>query len=248
MNAYQKLFVVVFIFLCIMNAAQAQVSKSNSEVGLSAGTTIYQGDIEPGTLGSYKRLRPSFSIYGGRWLDKYFLLQGSFTHASITANDSDWSTPAYKQLRNLNFHTSINEVDARLIFSPFGNVAYTPEKRWYPYAFIGAGIAFTHIKRNWSGIDSSFLTAKNINNLALDSAHKLPSAIPSLFGGAGVRYVLSSHVSLFADVTYRLPVADYLDGFSYFANPQHKDDYYNFCIGINYTFFNNASKCPRVKR
>ncbi len=251
MNAYLKILIAivfVFVFLCTINTVQAQISKNYFEVGLGLGTTIYQGDIEVTSAGNYKRLRPALSIYGGKWLSKYFLVQGSFTHGAITAYDADWKTPAYKQLRNLNFHTSINEVDARIVFSPFGNAAYTPDKRWYPYLFAGAGIVFTHVKRNYSGIDSSFLTAKNMDNLALDSAHKLPSVIHSVPFGAGVRYVVSPHISLFAEFAYHLPVTDYLDGFSYIANPRQKDNYYNYSIGVNYTFFNNASKCPKVKR
>lgn len=238
---------MVVVFSAV-NSLHAQIIlKNNFEIGLSAGTAIYQGDIEPGALGSYKRLQPSFNLYAGKWINQFFLVQAVFTHANITAHDSDWANPAFKRMRNLNFNTSINEINARIMFSPFGNANYTPDKRWYPYAFAGIGLAFTNIHRDWSGIDSSFLNEKNLENLSLDSAHHLPKSIPVIPFGAGIRYTLSSNISLFGEVTYRLPVTDYLDGFSYLGNTNRKDNYYNYSIGINYTFSGN-SKCPKAKR
>lgn len=250
MNSFPKFLIsLLIIIFSVINILHAQtISKNNFEIGLGLGTTIYQGDIEPGALGSYKRLQPSFSLYAGKWVNQFFLIQATFTHAEITAHDSDWAQPAFKKMRNLNFSTSINEINARIVFSPFGNINYTPDKRWYPYAFAGIGAAFTHINRDWSGIDSSFLNLKNQQHLSLDSAHRLPSSIPSVPLGAGIRYMISPNISLFGEVTYRLPVTDYLDGFSYLGNTNRKDNYYNYSIGINFSLSDDKSRCPKAKQ
>ena len=66
----------------------------------------------------------------------------------------------------------------------------------------------------------------------MDSAHSLPKVIPVLPVGAGLRYFFSPKFGLNLEASYRVSFTDYIDGFSQAANPDLKDHYMNYALGI----------------
>ena len=245
--------VTVSVLLCFFNTTtEGQTSTLPTwEIGLSAGTFIYQGDLAPGALGSYKTMRPGLSAYGNRILSNSFALRTSLTVAGLAGDDLKYSSPAWRQERALNFRTSVFEVSETLVWDILGNNDNHYNSRFSPYLFGGIGYSFLRVRRDATKFNSTYFGTESTvtNGLTADLAHNIPRGIPVLPMGVGVRYSLSPALSLTAETSYRLTFTDYLDGFSKVANPSKNDHYYNFSIGVVYTFFKSkAMKCPRNPR
>ncbi len=248
MNLYCKTTALLFFIVLMYNNQVAAQTGNNFVAGIGAGTFVYQGDLVPSDAGGYRRLHPAIQLYVGKWANPFFQFRVGYDAGKISAYDADYSSPSWKQARNLRFSASLHKLSARIVFSPLGNTSLTPDRHLYPYLFAGAGATFARISRDWSHMSSSMLESEKMANaLAADSAAQLPSTLLSLPFGAGMSYSVSPRISLFGEAAYHLPVTDYLDGFSRIANNKKNDNYYQLSVGVNYTFFkNNYTRCPRV--
>ena len=252
MNRIPDLMAVVFLINCFAVTADGQVvSLPKWEVGAGGGIFVYQGDLSPSSLGSYKTIKPGGSIYGSRILSPYFALRTSLTFASLKGDDTKYPGPDWRSQRGLNFSTSVFEVSETLVWDILGNNANHYRTRFSPYIFGGIGYSFLHIKRDASRYNASYFGEESTvtNGLAADLAHRLPTGIPVLPVGIGVRYSISPAFSISAEASYRFAFTDYLDGFSKVANASRNDHYYGLSIGLVYTFFKSkALKCPKNPR
>lgn len=252
MHFIGKTFVIsILLMACASKTLQAQFVPSNYEIGLNFGTLVYQGDLSVGRLGYTKSLKPAVGVFVSKSLSEYFSLRANLNIGKIGADDSRYTMPDYKQHRALKFTTPITEVSAHLVWNILGNNFGNDQRRLSPYLFAGAGLAFVHIKRDWSGFDTAYFGGSKSAvslGLAVDTLQKTPSAQPILPVGVGLKYMLTPRLSLNAEATYRIMSSDYLDGFSHVANPKNGDYYYGFTIGISYRFGNNKYDCPRPVR
>ncbi|GAB2822114.1 DUF6089 family protein [Ferruginibacter profundus] len=224
---------------------QAQIDLSKYEVGLSGGVFVYQGDLTPQQLGSYKTMKPQLALHIYRIISPAFSVRLNLNRGKLYGNDAKYSNPDWRQQRNFNFSTPVTELSLQGVWSFLQ--ARTP--RFSPYLFAGAGFSFVKIKRDWSNINTTvFGEGSDVQNgLATDAAKSLPRILPVVPVGAGVRYGLNDHFSLIGETSYRLSFTDYLDGFSKSANPNKNDHYLSHSVGIIYSF-NKKDKtlgCPK---
>ncbi|MBS1747553.1 MAG: hypothetical protein JST21_15410 [Bacteroidetes bacterium] len=240
------LFSLVFYLSAI--SLDAQVLRGKNEIGISGGLMVYEGDLTP-TLGSYKTPRPAFSIYYNRLLNNYFSLRGTLAIGGVQSDESMYPTKAYRLKRNFDFKSSVKEISAMAVFNIFGDNASISAIKFSPYIFTGVGVSFLNIKRNWSNLNTSEYHSGSsvLQGLAIDTAHILPTSVPFIPLGIGIKYPISNNFSISAEGAYRFLFTDYLDGFSYAANPGKKDGYYTFSIGVIYNFGKNKLKCPTIK-
>jgi hypothetical protein len=80
------------------------------ELGGNAGVFIYQGDLAPSAIGSYKTARTGLSLYGNRILSNFFALRTNLTIAGLAGDDTKYPNPAWRVERALNFRTSVFEI------------------------------------------------------------------------------------------------------------------------------------------
>ncbi|MDB5210110.1 MAG: thrombospondin type 3 repeat-containing protein, partial [Sediminibacterium sp.] len=66
--------------------------------------------------------------------------------------------------------------------------------------------------------------------------------------GGGVRWMVSPRIAVNAEALMRFSFSDYIDGFSYAANPKHNDGYYGLSLGVGFILGENGMKCPRVRK
>lgn len=249
MSSVGKAIIVSISILSISHSSSiAQFSTSKYEIGINAGTFVYQGDLSRSWKGDYKSLKPAIGLYVSKTLDPYFAIRANLYAGKVAANDADYSTPAWKQLRAFNFSTFITELSTNVVFNFLGDNGAESSHRISPYVFAGAGVAFLNVKRDWSHLHRLAYDSKSDlqAGLAIDSAHSLPKVILVLPVGVGLRYIISSQFALNAEATYRLTTTDYLDGFKYAANPAKRDSYYGLSLGLSYRL--GGYKCPRVGR
>src|SRR5436190_5105219 len=251
MNTFIKSTPFIILFAANSTRVNAQLDLTRYEVGFSGSVFIYQSDLTPSRLGSYRTIKPGIQIFLNRVIDHIFSLRTNLSFGKLKGDDSKYAVPEYRQQRNFNFKTPVFEISELLVADLLKNNLAQQSTRLSPYLFAGVGLSFLKIKRDWSRFNAEYFSteASTIQGLAADAQHSLPKMIPVLPLGVGIRYSLSKRISLSAETSYRFTFTDYLDGFSKAADPSRKDSYQTHSVGVIYQFQkNNASwKCPVPK-
>jgi hypothetical protein len=239
---------IVFVIELTTQKTLAQFTPSKWEIGINAGTLIYQGDLSESALGNTKSLKPTVELWVSKSLDAYFSIRANLLRGSLGADESTYSTPAWRSHRNLAFHSSVTEVSAELVWDLYGKTYREGMRRLSPYFFAGAGFAILNIKRNWSRFDTSYFNSQSTagRGLGMDTLNKAPTFVPIIPLGAGLRYMATNRILINAEATYRITASDYIDGFSYSGNPTKNDHYYGLSLGISYRFGWNGMSCPKI--
>ncbi|MDB5252604.1 MAG: thrombospondin type 3 repeat-containing protein [Flaviaesturariibacter sp.] len=224
-HALAALFVVVGL------SGRAQSTAVRTAIGLQASGFVYQGDLTPAPLGSYKSLRPGLALWVERQAFPRVSLRAQLLLGSISASDGSYATPAWRRQRDLAFHTSISELALLALWDVGGG-----RSAFSPYVFTGAGLAMVRVHRDASGFQAAWFAGDKatIEGLAADMAQGPPRALPVVPLGAGLRYMLSPAWSLHVETAYRLTSTDYLDGFSRVANPLRNDHYQSLSISLRF--------------
>lgn len=228
---------------------KAQSFLGNIELGLHAGSFIYQGDLTPSKFGSFKTPGFNFSLSASKRLNNFLSARANLVVGKLRGDDAKYSEPEWRQHRNFNFKTSVTEFTGLVVWDVLGN----PHQRYglSPYLFAGAGLSFLRVRRDASALDANYFTNESTlqAGLTTDLARTPPRVIPVFPVGLGVRYPLTNKISLSAETSYRASFSDYIDGFSQSGNPARKDSYHSFSLGIFYKINNtNTLACPVVRQ
>lgn len=238
MASLKKFSVFVILFSAGLLSAKAQQIGYKWMVGVNAGAMIYQGDLTPSSLGSYKTPSFTFGISAGKILNPYFAVRVNGVFGKLRGNDAAYDKPVWRKSRNFNFTTPVTEFNAQVLWNPYGNNSHETGQRFTPYLFAGAGASFVNIYRDYSRLDTTVFAigSKQLNGLKTDSARTLPHALLILPVGAGISYALGERWSLNYELGFRYTFTDYLDGFSQAANPNQRDFYHTQTLGLVYRF------------
>jgi hypothetical protein len=231
--------IVTSLFICIgFVKMKAQVPFPKVELGVTAGTFVYQGDVTPVRAGAYNTIKPpQFGVFITRLLGPSLSLRLNFTAGKLKGDDARYASPYWRKERNFKFSTPVTEITALLQWDVTGQNYSRQAKSLAPYFFVGAGYALFHIRRDWSGINRSLFVGSQVPaGLPADSAHQVPRGLPVVPAGFGLRYAISQDWSLLAETSYRFVFNDYLDGFSKAANPARDDHFFSHSLGVIYTF------------
>lgn len=242
----------IFTILLLVGSigmANAQRDLSKWQIGASGGVFVYQGDLTPSTLGSYKTLKPTLNLFAARILNPSFSLRTNLALGSLKGDESKYSSPAYRKQRNLSFSTPVTEVSELLVWNMFGNSGNEIGNRFSPYIFGGIGVSFLNITRA-SNINKDYFADEPEVQIGLkaDMNTAPPKAILVVPVGVGVEYYLSPKVSLTAETSFRYTRTDYIDGFSKITGTNKNDFYQSHTIGVVFKFGKkNALDCPVLK-
>lgn len=246
--------IVRIVFLIVVTCisipeTKAQQSRYNLEAGINLGTLLYQGDLIESPFGSFKFARPMASVWLAKPFNPYFSWRANLTFGSMHADESRFASPSWKQERNFSFSTPVTEVTGMVQFNPYGDNGKESYHTLTPYVMIGAGVSFFNIHRDWSRVDPASTVKANIQDgLTRDSLQALPRVLPVVPLGAGVRWMVSPRIAVNAEATMRVAFTDYLDGFSYSANPNRTDAYYGISLGVSFLFGGTGVRCPVVPK
>jgi opacity protein-like surface antigen len=239
---------IACIAICLSGTGFAQSDNPKYEFGINIGFLVYQGDLTPEKLGSFRTQKLAFGFHASRILGPAFSLRGNMVIGTLIGNDAVYPFPEYRQQRNFNFISPVTELSAQLVWNVAGrNYA---DKGFSPYLFAGAGVSFLNIKRDWSQINANYFgeLSEIWPGLAIDAAHQPPHILPVFPVGAGMKYFFTPRWAINAEASYRLDFTDYLDGFSKAANPSRNDHYLNYAIGLIYRPFKKGRMdCPALK-
>lgn len=242
---------IVLLFLVVsFSFAQSHAqSPYRFEAGINIGTLLYQGDLIESPFGSFKGARPMVNVWLAKPFTPYFSWRGNLTIGSMSADEARFQNPSWKQYRRFAFSTPATEITGMVVFNPYGDNGKSPDRTLTPYVMIGAGGTFLNIRRDWSSLDSNAALKSSLQSgYTKDSAHALPRVLPVVPVGAGVKWMVTPNIAVNAEATLRFVFTDYLDGFSYTANPGRKDSYYGISVGVSFLFGGTGVKCPVVPR
>lgn len=238
------------VLLCAVNIlVQAQIDLTKFEIGINANAFIYQGDLTPSNIGSYRTAKPGLGIYFSRIISPSFSLRTNLVFGKLKGDDAKYSFPAWRQQRNFNFKTPVSEISELLVWDIFGTNGNNEILNFSTYLFGGIGLNFLNIKRDWSHFNTQyFVTETDLPaRITVDANHSLPRTIPVIPLGIGIRYPVTQRLSVSAETSYRLTFTDYLDGFSQAANPSRNDHYFSHSIGLIYHLGKkNTLNCPVI--
>src|SRR4051812_46187227 len=91
---------LVFLFCLLTFALAAQQKRSPYEIGIRAGSFVYQGDLTPALIGSFNTPGLSFSINGSRKLTSSLSVRADLNVGNIRGDDASYAHPAWRQQRN----------------------------------------------------------------------------------------------------------------------------------------------------
>lgn len=238
---------VPFTIACL--SSHSQVYTNRFEAGVSLGAMIYQGDLTPEQLGAYATPQVQLNIFGAYIINRSFSVRGNLGFGGLRADDAKYSSPEYRQHRNFKFTTPVTEFSGMLVWDILKKNAVEGRRGFAPYIFAGAGVALLNVQRDWSNFDDAYFNSEDLGlRLQQDISHKLPSAIPVIPMGAGIRYYITGRLAVKAETNYRATFTDYLDGFSKAANPQKKDSYHSHSVGVVFSLgYRDRNDCPPVR-
>jgi hypothetical protein len=239
--------IVFIVFFSSSLKSSAQFYKDMS-VGLNGGIYIYQGDLTPQALGSFRTIQPGFSFFAKKPINHFLAARFHVSIAKLKGDDSRYSKPEYRQQRNFYFTTAVKEFSGQLVWNIRG-MNYE-DKGIQPYIFSGAGISLIRVSKDYSRMDPTVFGegSEVLTGLAIDNARGTPRALLAVPVGVGAEYPISNRFSVNIETSYRFIFTDYLDGFSQSANPKLKDHYHSTSAGIIYKFGNRDKgiACPVV--
>ena len=219
------------------------------EIGAAAGPFIYQGDLAPSVVGSFKLVSAGGMLYASRIINRSFSLRTSLVLAELRGDDRKYGREEWRQARGLRFRTTAFEVAESVVYDIFGNNGN--RMRFSPYVFAGIGYSFLRVRRNASRFDSAYFAARQgerfITGLKADMKRNPPGGVLIVPVGVGVRYVLTPAWSVNLEADYRFSETDYLDGFSRVGNDGRNDHYYSIMLGVLFRILpGKGVKCPEL--
>jgi hypothetical protein len=237
--------IALFFSCCLFIKLNAQ-TKPSLEFGILPSLFIYQGDLTPSKVGSYRTMKPGLVLFANLGIWERVSLRTNLAIGALKGDDAKYSSPDWRPERALLFTTPLVEISELAVVNILKNT------RWRPYVFGGVGLSLLKITRDWSRFNSQYFSndVKATAGLATDIQRSAPKRIIVLPAGIGAKYPLSEKISVVGETSYRVTFTDYLDGFSEVANPDKKDYYFTHSLGITYQFGGAVSgksklDCPK---
>lgn len=247
MNAIARNLLLLLITFCSFAALRAQSGSYHYEVGINAGTFLYQGDLVRNKYGSLKAVGPVLQIWVGKPFSPYLSWRANLTIGTLQADESKFNSPAWKQLRNFSFRTPVTEISGVIAYNLYGDNGKEEHHVITPYLMAGFGWSFLQVTRDWSRLDTTLFNNKTTTQIGLgiDTARRPPTVLPVIPLGAGGRWAVTQRLAATAEVLFRYTFTDYIDGFSYAADNRNKDNYYSLSVGLSWVLGSNGIRCPK---
>lgn len=205
----------LFLFVNI----QSIFSQANTELGVTAGTSFYTGDIAV-TSSVLSQLGFGGGIFAREHMGK-FAVRGQLLFLSMRGDEKRFPTAEKFVKRGFNFKTSLVELSLLPEWRPFsfGNLDF--------YIFAGVSGAMLRTKTFFN----DYTPAANVEE-DLAKASKFALSIPV---GGGLQLFLNETTAISGELGTRKSLSDYIDGISQTANPKSKD--YYFYGGLSFSKF-----------
>jgi hypothetical protein len=235
-----KTFVFTFLVMACCFNSFAQ-SNSPFSIGINAGTLIYNGDLSPSRLGSWKTPGIVVGLSGHKNLSHVLATRLEISIGAMRGDDAAYSSPEWRKHRALAFASRVTEAAIAAEWSPLGR-----ERKIYPYALAGVGFSSMRIVPDYTRFDAAYFAGEpEVAANIVKSFSKIPQGVAIFPVGFGAGYHLSPKFSLHAEAVHRFTRNDYIDGFSHSEAVKLKDGYTKYSIGLRYNWgYRDRNGCP----
>lgn len=230
--------------------AQSQSNFPRFELGAGISAMVYQGDLAPARVGSYRTLRPGVNVSGSMLFNRYFSMRASLALGGLRGDDSRFKEPEWRTQRNFSFSSVVTEAAVVGVVNLFGQNGDNSTRLISPYVFGGIEFSFLGTVPDYTRFNAAYFGFESwvVSGLAADIAHGPSRRLLVFPVGVGLRYPITNSFSLAYESNYRVSFSDYIDGFSRSAGASKRDNYYSHNASIIYTFNNNRGiRCPVVR-
>lgn len=233
------------IAITITTTCTTVKAQTSYSAGINFGTFIYNGDLNPSRTGSWKTPGFAWGLTGHKTITPILAARLELNFGKLRGDEAKYTNPDYRQYRAFAFNNNVTEIILAAEYSPLGAT-----KKLSPYIFGGIGYAGMKISRDYSRFNESYFASEPIlkEELGEDIATTPPKGVAIFPLGLGLKYSLNSKFSLHAEGSHRFTRSDYIDGFSKAANPDLKDSYTKYSIGLRMHFGNkDPYACPPIR-
>ncbi|RYZ25549.1 MAG: hypothetical protein EOO10_17990 [Chitinophagaceae bacterium] len=236
----------LFFFLVLIVSSKSSVAQqSRYAIGINAGTFIYVGDLSPWRTGSWKTPGFVLGFTGHRNFSSKLAARLDLNFGKLRGDEAKYG-PEYRQYRAFAFNSNVTEVVLGAEWSPLGNM-----RKFAPYLFGGVGYAGMKITRDYSRFNEAYFVGEPSlkEALAKDAASASSKGIAIFPLGLGLQFRLGDRWSLHGEAAHRFTTSDQIDGFSQSGNPDQKDSYTKYSIGVRLALGdgNDPYACPPMR-
>src|SRR5262245_18310091 len=150
MKAIIKTSTLLLICLCILMQTRAQSGAKNIEWGFMFSDFVYQGDLTPSALGSYRTLTVGISLFMSKEVMPRISLRTNLAIGSLKGDDAKYPSPSWRLERALLFTTPVVEISELAVIDILTN------SRFKPYVNGGIGLSLVKINRDWSRFNAIY--------------------------------------------------------------------------------------------
>jgi OmpA-OmpF porin, OOP family len=212
---------LLFFFLVVFPTL---ISAQKFSIGLSAGVSIYQGDLsERFSLAGMAAYKPTIGAFANYQFGDRFSVRASFFKGKISGDERIYTNKLWRKQRGFSFTSPIMETAAlaewAFLKRRIGKHARSTGQSVAIYLVAGLGYTNTQPKVDFNEPNPLFEDV-NLDKLAQYSRNHL--VVPM---GMGIKWQISHHKSLRFEAANRTTFTDYLDGISKTAQPKYRDWY-----------------------
>ncbi len=199
----------LFLLLSIPVLINAQ-----TEVGLLAGFSAYQGELAPETSrASFSQTHAAFGPFVRVGVSAHLTLRAHFFYGKVSGDDANANSQA-RLARNLSFRSRIYETGIIGEFNILGYRAYNLERVFSPYLFAGAALTKinpeAYYDNQWVKLQPLGTEGQGLEGFG-DKYKLWEIAIPM---GVGVKYAINDKWNVGFEFGFRKTFTDYLDDIS----------------------------------
>ena len=151
---------LVFVIMMATQKTQAQFTPSKWEIGINAGTLIYQGDLSESALGDPYSLQPAVELWVSRSLDDYSTVRANLLQGSLGADEST-SQPHWRRHRNFCVSFSCHTIFFGIGVGCEWQNLLRRHARFSPDFFAGCGFAWLILRGTGSCFDTNYYNANS---------------------------------------------------------------------------------------
>jgi len=209
--------------------------------GLFVGGSALSSDVNPHATPDFTESSLALGLSGRVNLSPRLGMRVSLSYAGLTGDDANYAIRADRGFR---FDTRLIELAAVAEWEPFASNRYYTNARGRiemdrivsPYLFAGLGLGLAQLDTDFSRyVGNDPLIEEGIRADRSMGSTQNALIVPV---GAGMKFDITSYVTIALELGGRICFSDYLDGISAAAGPNSDDVYFVGGLHLYYRFVN----------
>lgn len=222
------------------------------EVGIGAGVSSYQGDLERYKINpGLRNIQPVYMLHMRHNLYNKVAMRANLCSGLLAGDDKYFTESEWQPKRGISFRGPIVEAALLTEIYPFGMYKRKGKKgvgratllrrKVAPFMATGMSVVYSNPAVDWNLTEdlNPVVPLTNIQEDIKANTTRFNMAFP--FGG-GVRVALNAQATIGFESFVRPVFTDYLDGVSKAANPAGNDWFFTGALSFAYSFGREKSK------